>query len=90
MSAVFQAPAQLTSPYCGQLLDALDSVLQQGDATVDFSQVTALDSSAVALLLEWRRRAQRAQRALEWAALPNALKQLISVYGVQDLLQIKP
>lgn len=90
MSVTYQAPAQLSSQNSGQLLGALDAILQQDNVLIDFSALIALDSSAVALLLEWQRRAQRAQRRLELIALPNALKQLIQVYGVQDLLQIKP
>lgn len=90
ISTTFQAPARLTSAECGQLLNALDSILQQGDAHIDFSGVTALDSSAVALLLEWQRRAQKAQRQLTWIAPPATLRQLVDVYGVQDFLQITP
>lgn len=90
MSLTYQAPAQLSSQHSGQLLGVLDTILQQDDALVDFSQLLELDSSTVALLLEWQRRAQRAQRRLTFIALPDTLKQLIQVYGVQDLLQIKP
>ncbi|WP_373976586.1 STAS domain-containing protein [Chitinibacter sp. SCUT-21] len=90
MTIAFQAPAQLTSTQCGQLLGAIDAVLQQDNVAIDLSQVNSLDSSAVALLLEWQRRALRANRQLEWQAPPAALRQLVKVYGVQDLLQIKP
>ena len=54
---------------------------------VDFSQVTGVDSSGVALLLEWRRRAQRANKTLTFVNLPPNLLALARLYGVAELLQ---
>lgn len=55
--------------------------------TIDFAQVTHVDSSAVALLLEWRRRAQRSGRTLIFVNLPHTLVALAGLYGVQELIQ---
>ncbi len=55
--------------------------------TIDLAQVTAVDSSAVALLLEWRRRAQRAGKTLAFVNLPPNLLALAGLYGVADLIQ---
>ncbi|HXZ50288.1 MAG TPA: STAS domain-containing protein [Usitatibacter sp.] len=55
--------------------------------TVDFSAVTGVDSSAVALLLEWRRLAQAQGKALEFTNLPANLIALAKLYGVADLIQ---
>jgi ABC-type transporter Mla MlaB component len=41
------------------------------------------------LLLESRRRAQSQQRQLSLIHLPRTLTQLIEVYAVQEILQIK-
>ena len=54
---------------------------------IDFSGVTGVDSSAVALLLEWRRRALEHGVALEFLALPPNLLALAELYGVAELLQ---
>lgn len=54
--------------------------------TIDFSEITAVDSSAVALLLEWRRQAQARGKTLEFANLPPALLALAGLYGVADLI----
>ncbi len=54
---------------------------------IDFAQVTAVDSAAVALLLEWRRRAQRAGKTLAFVNLPANLLALARLYGVADLIQ---
>lgn len=55
--------------------------------TIDLSGVTGVDSSAVALLLDWRRRAQERHIALEFSHLPEALLALADLYGVADLIR---
>jgi len=54
--------------------------------TVDLAGVTEVDSTAVSLLLEWRRVAQREKRAIDYVNYPGNLKSLIQLYGVSDLL----
>ncbi|MDH5534062.1 MAG: STAS domain-containing protein [Betaproteobacteria bacterium] len=56
---------------------------------VDLGGVTEVDSSAVSLLLEWRRAALRDKRKLEFANLPDNLKSLAQLYGVTELLDGK-
>jgi len=55
--------------------------------TIDFAKVTEVDSSAVALLLEWRREAQRRAKSLSFVNLPANLMALAALYGVDDLIQ---
>ena len=55
--------------------------------TIDFSAVGAVDSSAVALLLEWRREAQRLGKTLVFVNLPPNLLALARLYGVAELIQ---
>ena len=55
--------------------------------TIDFSRITAVDSSAVALLLEWRRQAQRRGKTLVFVNLPANLLALAKLYGVTELIQ---
>lgn len=54
--------------------------------TIDFSGITAVDSSAVALLLEWRRQAVSRGKTLEFVNLPANLAALASLYGVAELI----
>jgi phospholipid transport system transporter-binding protein len=54
---------------------------------IDFSGVTGVDSSAVALLLEWRREAQARGITLEFENLPANLLALADLYGVADLIR---
>lgn len=69
------------------------SVLAEGNGlftasrvTVDLAQVTEVDSSAVSLLLEWRREAARNGRSIRFLNLPDNLKSLAKLYGVTELL----
>ena len=55
--------------------------------TIDFSGITGVDSSAVALLLEWRRQALRRGKTLVFVNLPANLLALAALYGVADLIQ---
>ena len=53
---------------------------------IDFSNVTEIDSSAVALLLHWRREATRLDKALRYIHLPANLVSLAELYGVDQLI----
>jgi phospholipid transport system transporter-binding protein len=55
--------------------------------TIDFSAITEVDSSAVALLLEWRREAARRGKGLYFVNLPANLLSLAELYGVTGLIQ---
>ena len=55
--------------------------------TIDFSAITGVDSSAVALLLEWRRQAAERGKRLEYVNLPPNLVALAELYGVTELIQ---
>ncbi len=53
---------------------------------IDLSGVTDIDSSAVALLLHWRREAARLDKALRYIHLPPNLLSLAELYGVDQLI----
>jgi phospholipid transport system transporter-binding protein len=55
--------------------------------TIDFADVGMVDSSAVALLLEWRRLAASLGKRLAFVNLPANLLALANLYGVADLIQ---
>ena len=58
--------------------------------TIDFAGIDAVDSSAVALLLEWRRQAGRRGKTLQFVNLPENLIALARLYGVEDLIAAAP
>jgi phospholipid transport system transporter-binding protein len=61
--------------------------LRQGARVVDLRGVTEVDSSAVALALEWLRLAAESGSPLRFANLPVAMQNLAKLYGVSELLQ---
>lgn len=60
--------------------------LTSEDLLVDFSQVEAVDSAAISMLLGWTRAAQRGQHVLRVVGLPEDLLSLARLYGVDELL----
>jgi phospholipid transport system transporter-binding protein len=60
--------------------------LAAGDLAVDLSGLAEADSVVVAMLLDWQRAARRAGRRLEIRALPDELRSLATLYGVDGLL----
>ena len=55
--------------------------------TIDFAGITGVDSSAVALLLDWRRLAVQRRKTLVFVNLPANLMALAELYGVAELIQ---
>ena len=55
--------------------------------TIDFAGITGVDSSAVALLLDWRRMAVKRGKTLVFVNLPANLLALADLYGVAELIQ---
>ena len=56
---------------------------------IDFANVTEIDSSAVALMLHWRREAARRGKSLRYVHLPANLESLAELYGVAELLHCR-
>jgi phospholipid transport system transporter-binding protein len=68
------------------LLTASKSLALGTETTIDFAQVTDIDTSTISLILEWKRRAQRENQAIKLANLPANLKSLTQLYGVAELI----
>jgi phospholipid transport system transporter-binding protein len=56
----------------------------------DLSTLKDLDSSAVAVLLAWQRLAKEKSVLIQFEQVPSNLKSLLNLYGVADLLVIRP
>lgn len=83
---MFQPASALTAFNAKQALEAGLRAIKNGQFTIDLSQVTAVDSSAVALLLAWRRAAAEQGKALRFDGMPANLQSLAELYGVDALL----
>jgi len=71
------------------LVDAVSNHFAQGARCIDFSEVTDVDSAAVALTIEWLRQAAALNMPLELTNLPVVLRNLANLYGVANLLQLE-
>ena len=60
--------------------------LAEGVQTVDLGEVSEMDSALLALLLAWLRDAKARERALAFANLPESLRTIARLYGVDRLL----
>ena len=56
--------------------------------TVDLGEVTEMDSALLALLLAWLREAEAHGHALQFARLPEALRTIARLYGVDALIPV--
>lgn len=70
-----------------QLMAEGNRLFTAAEITLDLSQVTEVDSTAVSLLLEWRRAARRDNRRIAYVNLPENLKSLAALYGVTELIE---
>lgn len=56
------------------------------DGIVDLTAVDRVDSAGIALLLAWARRAASESRKIAFAGIPESMRSLASLYGVEELL----
>jgi phospholipid transport system transporter-binding protein len=57
---------------------------------IDLAGVTRADSAGLALLIEWLRRARAANCALQFVHVPEQLRTLVRVNGLQDVIPTPP
>ncbi|HEX9435265.1 MAG TPA: STAS domain-containing protein [Burkholderiales bacterium] len=68
------------------LLDEGKRHLAEGVQTVDLGEVSEMDSALLALLLAWLREARLHDRTLVFTNLPESLRTIARLYGVDRLL----
>jgi phospholipid transport system transporter-binding protein len=78
-------PATVTLAEASQTLRAVD-IGEEADVSVDASALLDFDSSALAVLLECRRRAQEAGKSFRVQGAPPKLVELAHLYGVDSAL----
>ena len=83
---MFKPAAKLTMDNASETLAAGLRAIASGESDFDLSDMLSVDSSAVAILLEWQRQALQKGAPLRFGVLPANLQSLIDLYGVNDLL----
>lgn len=54
---------------------------------IDLSGLQQVDSAALAVLLEWSRRAAQREQRLEFCEVPDRLRQLAQICELEDVLE---
>jgi len=83
---MFRPPQTLTFDNAAAVLDAGLRAIAGGQADIDLAGLTAVDSSAVAVLLAWQRAARKLGKPLAFLHLPPDLQSLIRLYGIDPFL----
>jgi phospholipid transport system transporter-binding protein len=83
---MFKPAVKLTMDNASQTLEAGLQAIAAGESDFDLSDLLNVDSSAVATLLEWQRRALQQGKTLHFGGLSPNLQSLIVLYGVVDVL----
>ena len=60
--------------------------LAEGVQTIDLGEVNQMDSALLAVLLAWLRDARARERPLSFVNLPESLRTIAQLYGVDRLL----
>jgi phospholipid transport system transporter-binding protein len=92
---MFVLPETVTLSHAAAAVRSVEQALGQGSVekgafTVDATALRNFDTSAIAVLLEARRLAQAAGRALRVQGAPATLVELSGLYGVDSLLGFAP
>jgi phospholipid transport system transporter-binding protein len=76
----------VTLANAGPLLEEGRRHLADGVQSVDLAEVSEMDSALLGLLLAWVREARLHERSLQFTNLPESLRTIARLYGVDRLL----
>lgn len=83
---MYRPALTLTVHNAKTVLDAGLRAIAEGQVQFDLSELTVVDSAAVATLLAWQRAAQRKGSSLVFNNVPANLQSLADLYGIAELL----
>jgi len=86
MSEVVAVSGAITLASVEQVRREMFDKLERPDLLLDLGGVTEVDSTAVSLLLHWRRAAHLGKRKISMRNVPDSVKSLATLYGVNELL----
>jgi len=92
---MYMLPETLTLAQANAAVKAIEAALgegrvERGPLVIDASGLRSFDTAAIAVLLEARRLAQAAGRALAVHGAPPAMVELSGLYGIDALLGFEP
>ena len=78
-----------TVPYLFGQSAAWRKAHDSATVTIDLSQVSKADSAGLALMVEWQRLARDGQQPLRFVHIPEQLRRLIRVSGLEKLFPLR-
>lgn len=82
----FSVEGQVTFANAVSILEAGKQQFGKSDLTVDLKSLQEVDSSALAVLLEWIRHSKTQQIKIKFINIPKNLSSLATLYGVSELI----
>ena len=84
---VFRVTGPVVMATAGALLESSRKLFAgSGDLEIDLSGVTGVDSSALALLIEWLRQAKAQNHTIRIGSVPDKLRSIARLTGVEDII----
>lgn len=77
----------LTFQNANAALEQGNAAIRAGETVFDLGGVRSVDSSGVALLLAWQRRARDAGQKLTFINVPANIDALVNLYGLDGVLE---
>lgn len=87
MSNCYRLSGPIVLSTVTQLAEQSRPQLTHSPLEIDFSAVSEVDSTAISLMLHWRRHALTTGQELRFTHLPPSLLSLAQLYGVELLLK---
>jgi phospholipid transport system transporter-binding protein len=85
----FRVSGELTFATVRDALQSSQQLFTQASVLhIDLSEVSAVDSAGLALLIEWYSQASKANKPISFAAVPKQLSALAKISDVDQLLQL--
>lgn len=85
---MYKVSGGLSHETANQVAAAGLAAITAGQLQFDLSELAKIDSSAVAVMIEWQRQASRLGKQLAFQAAPASLISLIDLYGLKEQFNI--
>lgn len=87
---MYQPMQELSLQNAANSVQAGLTAIAQGQIDFDLSALKVVDSSAVAVMLEWQRAAKRLGKVITFHDVPANVRSLIELYGLSEFLTAAP
>jgi phospholipid transport system transporter-binding protein len=83
---MYRVPSRITMASASMALAYGTAAIEAGENEFSLAELGGSDSSALAVLLSWQRRARRHSLTLRFIDVPQEIVQFAMLYGIEDFL----